>query len=65
MKATKQQLREEIAALRRVGAQMANLCFNLGQDATWRDPGMMVSGSNLVSMYQLSKDWDAIKRVER
>lgn len=62
--ATKQQLRDEIAMLRCVGAQMANLGFNLGQNTTSADLGRMVSGRNLVCMYHLSKEWDAVKRSE-
>ncbi len=64
MKATKQQLREEIIALRHVGRQMANLCFNLGQNSRTSDAGKIVSGNNLTIMYDLSKAWDAVKRSE-
>ncbi len=62
--ASKTDLRKEILALRRVGAQMANLCFNLGQNADPMDLGKMVSGPNLCVMYDLSKRWDAVNRSE-
>lgn len=65
MTATKQQLREEIAALRLIGSQMANLCFNLGQNARYGDFGRMVSGPHLADMYNLSQQWDAIKKSEQ
>lgn len=63
--AHKQELRDEIKALRFVGSQMANLCFNLGQNANAGDLGRMVTGDQLVSMHDLSKQWDAVKRAER
>ena len=63
--AYKLELRNEIEELRHIGGQMANLCFNLGQNATETDLGKMVTGHNLVTMYALSKQWDAIKRREK
>ncbi len=63
--AAKSKLREEIEQLRNIGAQMANVCFNLGQNARHDSLGRLVTGSDLVSMYELSKNWDAIKRQER
>lgn len=49
---------QERDALRLVGAQMANLCFNLSQSK-------QVSASNAEVMARLCKEWDGIKRVVR
>lgn len=60
-KATKEDLRAEIAELREVGQLMSNICFNWGQ-----------SGAGFHTLTQDDKDyidglrikWDAIKRRE-
>jgi hypothetical protein len=63
-RATKAQLREEIAELRHVGAQMANVCFNLGQaNATIRKLGPECQRA-ADAMWELRREWDAIKRRE-
>jgi hypothetical protein len=56
MTATKAQLRKELEARRRIGARMANYCFNRAQYATTlpRDRD---------DMDRVRKDWDAIERV--
>lgn len=56
-RATKAELRQEIAELRHVGAQMANLCFNIGQLCE-------VKETHLDAMRELFVQWDAIKRRE-
>jgi hypothetical protein len=52
-------LRQEIAELRRVGGQMANLCFNLGAQS-----GLPFHQreANREIMLNLVTQWDAIKR---
>ncbi len=62
-KATKAELRREIAELREFGRQMSNLCFNIGQNAGPRD-SKSIAGPTLGIMYDLSKRWDLIKRAE-
>lgn len=65
--ATKQQLRDEIKALRWVGAQMSNVCFNLGQrydDKAADEAPVLIFNRNLATMWELRKDWDAIRRAE-
>lgn len=62
--ATKAELREEIRYLRMIGGQMANLCFNIGQNSRPSDCGKAIAGPTLVAMYDLSKQWDAIDRAE-
>lgn len=52
-------LRQEISALRFIGAQMANLCFNLGR----RSPNDPLSQQNLDAMRELAYQWDEIKRA--
>lgn len=63
--AYKAELRSEIAQLRSIGSQMANLCFNIGQHARLRSDGKTISKDDLAIMYELSKKWDAIKRAEK
>ena len=58
MKATKAELRREIAELRSVGARMANMCFNWAQHEGYR----MTVDCQL--MDQMRREWDAIKRAE-
>jgi len=58
MKATKAELATEVTELRRVGAQMANVCFNLSQS-----PHMHVDDKKI--MAQLVRDWDAVKRTNQ
>jgi predicted DNA-binding transcriptional regulator AlpA len=56
-------LRWEIAGLRRVGSQMANVCYNLGQPGSAiRQLGDDVAQSCDV-MWDLRQQWDAIPRV--
>lgn len=66
--ATKAQLRQEIAELRYVGHQMANICFNLGQSHSRLRARAVDRRDEIVgwadSMYRLRKEWDAIKRRE-
>jgi hypothetical protein len=57
-KVTKDQLRQEIAELRYVGAQMSNICFNLAQGQKLLLP------SDREAMDYLRRSWDAIKRSE-
>lgn len=57
-RATKTALRQEIDELRHVGAQFANIAFNLCQT---QDP-MRVPWS---TMDELRREWDAIKRREQ
>jgi hypothetical protein len=54
-KATKAELRQEIRELRFVGLRMSNVCFNLGQHQRTNDQKIM---------YELSRNWDKIKRAE-
>ena len=58
MKASKQDLRDEIAQLRLVGHQMSNIMFNLAQDDTQQP-------ENLAWFDRFRKMWDAIERSER
>ena len=57
--ASKADLRQEIAELRHVGGQMANLCFNLGQLEN-----TILTLNRCEILAQLSKNWDAIRRRE-
>lgn len=59
MKATKKQMREEIAALRSIGAQMSNLCFNLAQGNKTLEP------HDREIMDALRQQWDLIPRSEK
>lgn len=63
-KPTKADLIVEIKALRRVGAQMANLCYNLGQPDDRGQRLEPVSESDKDTMWGLAKQWDAIQRNE-
>lgn len=51
-------LRQEIAELRTVGAQMSNVCFNLQQRQT-SDP------HERQLMRSLRQEWDRIERAEK
>lgn len=62
--ATKAELRREIAELREFGRQMANVCFNLGENYRYHAGGKTVSQTNLQIMYELAARWDLIKRSE-
>lgn len=62
-RATKAELRREIADLRMVGCQMSNVCFNLGQHAQMGGSGRRVSCHYLASMKDLQQQWDAIRRA--
>ena len=53
---TKDELRAEIAELRNIGSQMANLCFNLSQQP--KNP----HAKQMSDLFQL---WDAIARCEQ
>lgn len=57
MAATKLQLRQEIAELRRTGSKMANLCFNLPQTRRATD-------HDYDTMDLLRREWDTIQRRE-
>lgn len=57
-RATKSELRQEIAELRHVGALMANFCFNVSQSDKI-DPGYRQCMKEMQTM------WDKIKRRER
>ncbi len=60
-RATKAQLRKEIAALRHVGQKLSNLAFNMGQEAGYKE----VPGPEKAMMRKLQKEWDSIPRSER
>jgi hypothetical protein len=60
MKATKQQLREEIKALRFIGGQMSNICFNCSQGGASE-----LTTANKQIMSELRVKWDAIQRSEK
>ena len=49
-------LRQEIAELRHVGGQMANVCFN------WSQSKDSISLHDREMLDQLRRQWDAIKR---
>ena len=61
----KQELREEIAELRFVGAQMSNVCFNLAQRAKSNDDNVHLTAWEARSFDELRLKWDAIKRREK
>lgn len=63
-RATKAELRQEIAELRRVGAQMANVCFNLGQEHGAIRKLSPECDQAADCMWDLRRQWDAIKRRE-
>jgi hypothetical protein len=52
------ELRTELAAVRRVGAQMSNVCFNLSQSSA-----CLVEGERR-ALAELAKEWDAIPRTD-
>lgn len=56
-KVSKADLRQEIAELRHVGGQMANLCFNLSQEGN-------ISYDRREVMRRLYRDWDLVARRE-
>jgi hypothetical protein len=56
-KALKSELRREINNLRRIGEQMSNVCFNLAQDRN-------IEARHRVTMDELRRKWDDIKRAE-
>lgn len=58
-KADKARLRQEIAELRHVGAQMANVFFNWSQNRQVIDPG------DREMMNRVRRNWDAIQRAEK
>lgn len=58
MKATKTELRQEIAELRNVGQQLANIALSWSKGKQVLDP----DDRELLSV--LRRDWDAIKRRE-
>jgi hypothetical protein len=66
--AHKRELRREIAELRSVGAQMSNVCFNLGQRYQPARNAMAEIGPlhnfDAKAMSELRLQWDAIKRAE-
>lgn len=63
--ATKDDLRREIGRLRRVGQQMANLCFNLGQPNSRVLRGMGEEASRVAdNMWELAREWDRIRSKE-
>lgn len=57
-KATKAELRAEIAKLRSVGGRLSNVAFNLSQ----RRDGV---GDYEDLLHRLYKEWDAIERAEK
>lgn len=58
MKATKAELRKEIAALRWAGTFLANIAYNLAQDSK-------IEERHRQSMRESYKLWDDVKRAER
>lgn len=55
------ELRNELEARRRIGAQMANFCFSLGQENSTEGKKL---GTHVQSfMRGMHQNWDAIKRV--
>lgn len=59
MKASKKELRREIAELRSVGHQLSNMAFNLSQESVPLDE------RGRRGFKELYKQWDGIKRAER
>lgn len=57
--ATKGQLRQEIARLRSIGAQMSNVCFN------WSQNKKVLDKSDRELMSNLRIQWDGIERGEK
>lgn len=58
MKATKSELRREIAELRRAGFFLANAAFNLAQNEA-------LEVHQRTSLHEAYRAWDAVKRAER
>lgn len=58
MSATKAELRREIAELRRVGEQLANVAYNYG-----RSP-LELDEHGRARLRQLQEQWDGIKPAE-
>jgi GH24 family phage-related lysozyme (muramidase) len=52
------QLRQEVEQRRRIGAQMANFCFNLGQENTSLPSDWSRAKA---TMRDMQANWDAIK----
>jgi hypothetical protein len=64
--------RAALDAIRHVGDQMSNLCFNLGQNACDQNlrpiddaPAQALSGRNQRVMYELYQAWDAVIAAHR
>lgn len=65
MKATKAELRQEIAKLRHIGRQMSNVMFNLAQQVIPDYPADKRAVHQREIFKGLYKQWDEIKRAER
>lgn len=59
--ATVSELRAEVRELRRIGAQLANIAYNMGQETTQYE----LTPETRKIMRQLQKAWDLIPRSER
>lgn len=58
MKASKQELRREVAELRSIGTLMAAMCHNIAQ------PAWTLNSSDRKYLSECQAKWDAIKRAE-
>jgi hypothetical protein len=56
--ATKDELRREIATLRRIGGQMCNVCWNFGHNS------IEIRTRDRETMKELADEWDAVDRAE-
>ena len=55
------ELRAEVTDRRRIGAQMANICSNLGQEASTE--GQKLGAHVQCLMRDMRENWDHIRRV--
>lgn len=61
MKATKQQLRDEIRRIRSIGQRLSNVAYNYGQNS---HTSTLLSTQDKDMLFALAKEWDTVPRSE-